>query len=76
MERLDEASAKQDQFAAEIVHISDCIQKNREPEPSGREGMQDVRIVQGLFESALTGAPIDVPAYVEFEQASRRPLDW
>jgi glucose-fructose oxidoreductase len=64
--------AKRDQFAPELVHFSDCIRRNREPEPSGREGMQDVRIVQALYESALTGAPIDVPRYVESERPSRR----
>ena len=64
--------AKRDQFAPEIVHFSDCILENREPEPSGREGMQDVRIVQALYESAVTGAPLDLPPYVESEQPSRR----
>jgi glucose-fructose oxidoreductase len=64
--------AKGDQFAPEIVHFSDCIRKDREPEPSGREGMQDVRIVQALYQSAVTGAPVDLPPYAESEQPSRR----
>jgi hypothetical protein len=32
--------------------------ENREPEPSGLEGLQDVRIVQALYESAETGKPV------------------
>lgn len=39
---------KRDQFAPELLHFSDCVLRNREPEPSGLEGLQDVRIVQAL----------------------------
>ena len=46
---------KRDQFAPELLYFSDCILNNREPEPSGEEGLQDVRIVQALYESARVG---------------------
>jgi len=52
------AGRKRDQFAAEIRYFADCIRKNREPEPSGREGAQDVRIINALIESSRTGAAI------------------
>ena len=42
---------KRDQFAAEIDYFSDCVRKDKEPEPSGLEGMTDVRIVEALYES-------------------------
>ena len=48
-------SGKRDQFAPQLLYFSDCIQKNREPEPSGEEGLQDVRIVEALYKSAKTG---------------------
>jgi predicted dehydrogenase len=54
---------KRDQFAPELLYFSDCILKNREPEPSGDEGLQDVRIVQALYESADTGKAIAIPPY-------------
>jgi predicted dehydrogenase len=54
---------KRDQFAAELLYFSDCIVKNREPEPSGEEGLQDVRIVQALYESAETGKVVQVPPF-------------
>ena len=54
--------AKQDQFAPELVYFSDCILKDRQPEPSGEEGMQDVRIVQALYKSAASGSPVALPA--------------
>jgi glucose-fructose oxidoreductase len=37
-----------DQVAAELVYFSDCILKNKSPEPSGREGFLDVRIIDAL----------------------------
>ena len=53
---------KHDQFAAELLHFSDCILRDRRPEPSGLEGLQDVAIVQALLESAETGRVVQVPA--------------
>jgi glucose-fructose oxidoreductase len=52
---------KRDQFAPQLLYFSDCILKNRQPEPSGEEGMQDVRIVQALYKSARAGKPIPLP---------------
>jgi predicted dehydrogenase len=49
---------KRDQFAAEISYFSDCILNNKEPEPSGLEGLADVRIVQAIYESAQTGKTV------------------
>jgi glucose-fructose oxidoreductase len=53
---------KRDQFAPELLYFSDCVLKNREPEPSGEEGMQDVRIVEALYKSARTGKAVRIPA--------------
>jgi predicted dehydrogenase len=49
---------KRDQFAAQLVYFSDCIRTGREPEPSGHEGLADVRVIRALYESARTGAPV------------------
>jgi len=43
-----------DQIAAEIVYFSDCIRQNKNPEPSGKEGLLDVRIIDALRKSYLT----------------------
>ncbi|MGH9567301.1 MAG: Gfo/Idh/MocA family protein, partial [Candidatus Angelobacter sp.] len=51
---------KRDQFAAEISYFSDCIRKNKEPEPSGLEGLADVRIVRAIYESARTARSIKI----------------
>ena len=53
--------AKRDQFAAEITYFSDCILRNRTPEPSGLEGLADVRVVRALYESVRTGEAVALP---------------
>jgi glucose-fructose oxidoreductase len=55
--------AKRDQFGPELLYFSDCILRGRQPEPSGEEGMQDVRIISALYESAKTGRAVKVPAF-------------
>ena len=42
---------KHDQFGPEILYFSDCVLGNREPEPSGIEGRNDIRIIRALYES-------------------------
>jgi len=60
---------KRDQFAPELTYFSDCIINDRQPEPSGEEGMQDVRIVQALYQSAKTRKPISLRPFAK----RRRP---
>ncbi|MBM4072638.1 MAG: hypothetical protein FJ271_27480 [Planctomycetes bacterium] len=43
--------AHRDQVAAEILYFSNCVLTNQEPEPSGLEGMVDVRIIEALRKS-------------------------
>jgi predicted dehydrogenase len=47
-----------DQFAPELIYFSDCILKGRDPEPSGEEGLNDVRIIEALYDSAETRRPV------------------
>jgi predicted dehydrogenase len=60
---------KRDQFAPELLYFSDCILADREPEPSGEEGLQDVRIVEALYKSARTGRAVAIPPF----DRARRP---
>ena len=70
---------KRDQFAPELLHFSDCILNDTQPEPSGAEGLQDVRIVEALYESARrqrpvkhTALPETSPAYIAATHHSTR----
>jgi glucose-fructose oxidoreductase len=50
--------SRRDQFAPELLYFSDCIRKNIEPEPSGAEGLADVRILRALYRASETGKPV------------------
>jgi predicted dehydrogenase len=60
---------KRDQFAPELVYFSDCILNNTEPEPSGQEGLADVRVMRAILESAETNRPVSLPQM----KVARRP---
>jgi glucose-fructose oxidoreductase len=47
-----------DQFGGEIEYFSRCILENREPEPSGQEGLADLRIVEALLQSARSSQTV------------------
>jgi len=51
---------KRDQFGPELVYFSDCILNNREPEPGGREGLADVRIMNAIVESAAQNKSVKI----------------
>ena len=52
---------KRDQIAAEIAYFARCIRDGVDPEPSGWEGLADVRIIQAIHTSSRFGraVPID-----------------
>lgn len=61
---------KRDQFAPELLYFSDCVLKDRQPEPSGADGLQDVRIVEALYRSARTGRAVTLPRMPREKQPS------
>ena len=60
---------KRDQFAPELLYFSDCVRANREPEPSGIEGLADVRVIEAIYESAESGKVVRLDALAK----SKRP---
>jgi glucose-fructose oxidoreductase len=63
---------KRDQFAAELVYFSDCILKDKDPEPSGLEGLADVRIVEAIYESARNGRVVQLPQLPEKKRPTKK----
>ncbi len=68
-----------DQFAPEILYFSDCILTDVEPEPSGREGLADVRVMNAIEQSINQGRPVKLDHFVKakhpnLEQAISRPV--
>jgi glucose-fructose oxidoreductase len=51
---------KRDQIAAEIAYFARCIRDNLEPEPSGWEGVADVRIIQAVQQAARFGRAVPI----------------
>jgi len=60
--------AKRDQFGAEITYFSNCILKDTDPEPSGEEGLADVRIIRALYHSAENGKPVKLRPFEREER--------
>jgi len=69
---VKKAFRKRDQFAAELVYFSDCILNNQEPEPSGTEGLADVRVVRAIYESARTGRAVELPEFPNKKRPTMR----
>ena len=53
---------KRDQFAPELLYFSDCIVKGKEPEPSGQEGLADVRVIRAIYRSADSKRSVQLDA--------------
>src|SRR5438270_1666353 len=49
-----------DQFAPELIYFSDCIIHDRAPEPSGKEGLADIRVINAIYESAEIGRAVRI----------------
>jgi predicted dehydrogenase len=52
--------ARRDQIAAEIEYFAKCIREGLDPEPSGWEGLADVRILQAIQASARFGRAVQI----------------
>jgi glucose-fructose oxidoreductase len=47
-----------DHFQAEMDHFSDCVLNNTSPLTPGEDGLQDLRLVSAIYESARNGRPV------------------
>jgi predicted dehydrogenase len=54
---------KSDQFGPELVYFSERILRDAEPEPSGEEGLADVRVIEALLRSAHDDRPVRLPPF-------------
>lgn len=67
-----------DQFAPELLHFAECILSNEDPEPSGEEGLADVRVLEAIAASARSGSPVKLAPFTRerrpgLELETRRP---
>ncbi len=52
---------EQNQFALEFDHFANCVLNDLEPFTTGEEGLQDVRIMAAIYQSALEGRAVTLP---------------
>lgn len=62
---------KSDQFAPELAHFADCILNDAEPEPSGEEGLADIRVIEALYNSAERRNSVRLTEYEKRSQPTR-----
>lgn len=73
------AYAKSDQFAPELLHFSDCIQRRVESHPTGWAGLADLLVIEALIRSIASGkrqrvTPLrNPPAQPSLRNERRRP---
>jgi len=53
----------EDPFRAEINEFVEAIKQDRDPRPSGHDGLVSLATVLAIYESARTGLPVNVPCY-------------
>ncbi len=75
-DRQEQAFDATDEFAATVTYFSDCIREDRQPEPSGVAGLQDIRLVEAIYRSSRDGRPVTLPRLARVEpsplEAERR----
>ena len=47
-------------FTAEMDHFSDCVRADKAPLTAGEEGLKDLRIIEAIYRSAASGAPVKI----------------
>jgi predicted dehydrogenase len=48
------------QFALELDHFSQCVGSGAQPHSPGEDGLQDMRIISAIYESARLGKTVSV----------------
>jgi predicted dehydrogenase len=55
--------AARDQFAPELIYFAQCLLDGDEPEPSGEEGLCDVRVLSAIVQSAQSGKAVTLAPF-------------
>jgi predicted dehydrogenase len=62
---------RRDQIAAEIEHFARCVRRGEDPEPSGWEGLADVRVIAAIHQAASLGQQVALPAFDRDQRPGR-----
>jgi len=61
-----------DQFATELDHFALCIRNDVKPRTPGEEGLQDMKLIEAIYQSAAEGQTVKLPR-VEGLDTTRGP---
>jgi predicted dehydrogenase len=50
-----------DHFATELDHFALCIRNDVKPRTPGEEGLQDMKIIEAIYQSAASGQIVKLP---------------
>ncbi|OLD96059.1 MAG: hypothetical protein AUG80_14945 [Candidatus Rokubacteria bacterium 13_1_20CM_4_68_9] len=71
-ERQEQTFEPTDEYAAVLAYFADAIREDRQPEPSGIEGLQDTRLIEAIYRSSRDGRPVTLPRLARVEPS---PVD-
>ena len=57
---IDEGLPHEQPIINEILHFAECCQEGKEPISSGKDNLNTMKIVLGMYESARTGTVINL----------------
>lgn len=60
IEPRTEAVPTKHPFINEILHFEECCREGKEPLTSGKDNIETVKVIQGIYESARTGKAVDL----------------
>lgn len=63
---------KRDQVAAELTAFAACIRSGRDPEPSGAEGLADLRVIEAIERSIKSGKAQPIKGVLREKRPSAR----
>ncbi len=49
-----------DYFVNEVLHFEECCRTGREPISSGRDNIETIKLIMGIYESSRTGKAVDL----------------
>ncbi|TPW35600.1 Gfo/Idh/MocA family protein [Oecophyllibacter saccharovorans] len=58
------------QFSAELDYLAECVARQQPPvRASGQEGLQDMRLITAMYESAHTGQPVNTSQWADWRKS-------
>ena len=57
---VKEAHYSQRMYTDQLKYFGECVERNQTPDPSGREGWTNMKVVDAAYESSRTGRVVEI----------------